>query len=171
MACPTTPVTSALSNMALAAGLLSCCGNTSSSWLASALGLRPSASLLILGSMMAALANCLLLSSKTLYAIKINKFIFKKKKDPTYLLLLSTCWGLAGEKLLFPRRMLTWVRVVSGKFALWLLPQRPRPLPWWKMSWPEPVLCLASVGMAETGHLGRGLGAPGEAWGRSCCNA
>ena len=126
--------------MALAAVLLSCCGNTSSSWLASALGLRPSASLLILGCMMAALANCLLLSSKTLCAIKINKFIFKKKKkDPTYSPFLSTCWGLTGEKLLFPRRMLTWVHVVSGKFALWLLPQRPRPLPWWKMSWPEPV--------------------------------
>ena len=59
------------------------------------------------------------------------------KKDPMCLPLLSTCWGLAGEKLLFPGRMLTWVDVVSEKFAVWLLPQRPRPLPWWKMSWPE----------------------------------
>lgn len=50
---------------------------------------------------MAALANCLLLSSKTLCAIKINKFIFKKNEKRPYVLassqhMLGTCWREAA---------------------------------------------------------------------------
>ena len=93
------------------------------------------------------------------------------KKDPMCLPLLSTCWGLAGEKLLFPGRMLSWVDVVSEKFAVWLLPQRPRPLPWWKMSWPEPGPLFGMSWDGGDWSPWEDLGAPGEAWGRSCCSA
>lgn len=75
MACPTAPVTSALSDRPQ----LGCFDAVATPlpWLASVWGLSPSASLLILGCMMAALANCLLLSSKTLCAIKINLYLKK----------------------------------------------------------------------------------------------
>ena len=149
------PLWSALTDTALEAGQLSCCGNTSSSWLASALGLRPSASLLILGCMMAALANCLLLSSKTLCACLFSAHARDSLVRSCFF--LEVCW--LGYM---------WF---LGSLPCGLLPQRPRPLPRWKMSWPEPGPLFGISWDDGDWSPREGLGAPGEAWGRSCCSA
>lgn len=63
--------------------------------------------------------------------------------------------------------MLTWAHVASEKFALWFWPQRPRPLPWWKMSWPEPGPLFGISWDGGDWSLWEDLGAPGEAWGEA----